>query len=260
MISKRFQFTGSLGYKLSALLDLPENSETAAYAIFAHCFTCNKNYKILNNVNQALTENNIAVLRFDFTGIGASQGRFADTNLSSNIGDITAAAEFLDLNYEAPKLLIGHSFGGAAVIHAALQIQSCMAVVTIATPSNLASIRNLLLSKKHELERNGEAVCIISGRQFRIKKQFLHDLENLNLEQAIKSLNKPMLICHSPLDEIVSIENAYQIFELANHPKSFISLDKADHLLSNEQDGRYLGQLIADWASKYLDFRFFHLP
>jgi len=256
MISKRLEFTGSLGYKLSALLDFPENSETAAYAIFAHCFTCNKNYKILNNVDQALTENNIAVLRFDFTGIGASQGSFADTNFNSNIGDIIAAAGFLDLNYEAPKLLIGHSFGGAAVIHAALQIQSCMAVVTIATPSNLASIRNLLLSKKHGLQRNGEAVFTISDRQFRIKKQFLDDLENLSLEQAIKSLNKPILICHSPLDEIVSIENAYQIFEMANHPKSLISLDKADHLLSDERDGKYVGQLIAAWADRYIDFRF----
>lgn len=255
MKSKRLEFTGSLGYKLSGLLDLPDNAEPMAFAIFAHCFTCNKNYKILIYVNQALTENKIAVLRFDFTGLGASQGSFSDTNFSSNIGDIIAAAEFLDLNYEAPKLLIGHSFGGAAVIQAAAKISSCKAVVTIATPSNLDSIRSLLMSKKIDLERNGEAVFTISGRQFRIKQQFLHDLETTSLWEAIKNLNKPILICHSPLDEIVNFENAYQIFEMAKHPKSLISLDKADHLLSDQRDRKYVGQLIAAWADRYFDLR-----
>jgi len=254
MQSKRLEFTGSLGYKLSGLLDLPDDAEPIAFAIFAHCFTGNKNYKILNYVNQALTENKIAVLRFDFTGLGASQGSFSDTNFSSNIGDIKAAAEFLDLNYEAPKLLIGHSFGGAAMIHAAAKISSCKALVTIATPSNLESIHSLLMSKQIDLERNGEAIFTISGRQFRIKQQFLDDLETASLWEAINNLNKPILICHSPLDRIVNFENAYQIFAMAKHPKSLISLDKADHLLSNEGDGKYVGQLIASWAGKYIDF------
>jgi alpha/beta superfamily hydrolase len=252
MKSKRLEFTGSLGYKLSGLLDFPDEADPMAFAIFAHCFTCNKNYRILSYVNQALTENEIAVLRFDFTGLGASQGSFADTNFYSNIGDIIAAAEFLDLNYEAPKLLIGHSFGGVAVIHAAARIPSCKAVVTIATPSNLESIRSLLMSKRIDLERNGEAVFTISGRQFNIKKQFLDDLKTMNVWETIKNLNKPILICHSPLDEIVNFENAYQIFAMANHPKSLISLDKADHLLSDEKDGKYLGQLIATWAGKFI--------
>ncbi len=252
MISKRFQFTGSLNFKLSALLDLPENKDPKVYAIFAHCFTCNKNYKILNHVDQALTEHKIAVLRFDFTGIGASQGSFADTNFSSNIGDIIAAAEFLDLNYEAPKILLGHSFGGAAVIHAGARIQSCAAVVTIAAPSNLSSIRSILISKKNELEQNGEAVFNISGRQFKIKKQFLDDLEKTSLEEAIRNLNKPILICHSPSDEVVGIESAYQLFEMAKHPKSFVSLNKADHLLSDEKDGKYVGDLIAAWSRQYI--------
>ncbi len=252
MKSKRLQFTGSLNFKLSALLDLPDNIEPVAYAIFAHCFTCNKNYKILNNVNQALTENRIAVLRFDFTGLGASQGSFADTNFSSNIRDIVAASEFLDLNYETPKILIGHSFGGAAVIHAAVRIQSCAAVVTIAATSDLSSIRSLLMSKKAELEQNGEVVFNISGRQFPIKKQFLDDLEKINIREAIKNLNKPILICHSPHDELVEIENAYQLFEMASHPKSLVSLDKADHLLSDEKDGKYVGHLIATWSRKYI--------
>ncbi len=253
MKSKRLEFTGSLSYKLSALFDLPEKEEPLAYAIFAHCFTCNKNYKILNNVNQVLTDNQIAVLRFDFTGLGASQGSFGDTSFSSNIGDIIAGAEFLDLNYEAPKLLIGHSFGGVAVIHAALRIQSCKAVVTIAAPSNLNAIHHLLLSKKDELEKSGEAIFMISGRQFRIKKQFLDDLEQNNMNQAIANLNKPLLIFHSLVDTTVTIENAYQIFSLANGPKSLITLDKADHLLSAERDGKYVGKLIALWSSRYID-------
>jgi alpha/beta superfamily hydrolase len=252
MKSKRLQFTGSLNFKLSALLDLPDNIEPAAYAIFAHCFTCNKNYKILNNVNHALTENSIAVLRFDFTGLGASQGSFADTDLSSNIGDIVAAFEFLDLNYEAPKILIGHSFGSAAVIHAAAQIQSCAAVVTIAATSDLSSIRSILMSKRVDLEQNGMATFNISGRQFPLKKQFLDDLEKINIREATKNLNKPILIFHSPRDELVGIENAYQLFEMANHPKSLVSLDKANHLLSDEKDGTYVGNLIAAWSSKYV--------
>ncbi len=252
MKSKRLHFTGSLNFKLSALLDLPDNEEPMAYAIFAHCFTCNKNYKILNHINQALTENRIGVLRFDFTGLGASQGSFADTNFSSNVGDVIVAAEFLNLNYEAPKILIGHSFGGAVVIYACARIQSCAAVVTIAAPSNLSSIRSLLLSKQVELEQNGEAVFNISGRQIRIKKQFLDDLDKVNITAAIKNLNKPILICHSPRDELVGIENAHQLFEMANHPKNLISLDKADHLLANKKDGNYVGHLIAAWSSQYI--------
>lgn len=252
MKSKRLEFTGSLGYKLSALLDLPDDADPIAFAMFAHCFTCNKNYKILNYVNQALTVNNIAVLRFDFTGLGASQGSFSDTNFSSNIGDIISGAEFLELNYEAPKLLIGHSFGGAAVIHAAREIKSCQAVVTIAAPSNLNSIRSILTNKQDELQRNGEAVFTILGRQFRLKKQFLDDLEHANIEKAIKNLTQPILICHSTGDEIVAFENALQLFEMANHPKSLVSLDKADHLVSDKNDGNYLGQLIASWVSKYI--------
>jgi alpha/beta superfamily hydrolase len=252
MKSKRLEFTGSLNFKLSALLDLPDNIDPEAYAIFAHCFTCNKNYKILNNIDEALTENKIAVLRFDFTGLGASQGSFADTNLSTNIGDILATAEFLDLNYEAPKLLIGHSFGSAAIIHAAAQIQSCAAVVTIAATSDRSSIRSILMSKRAELEQNGVATFNISGRQFPLKKQFLDDLEKISIRDAIKKLNKPILICHSPRDELVGIENAYQLFEMANQPKSLVSLDKADHLLSDEKDGKYIGHLIAAWSSKYI--------
>ncbi|MDZ7331393.1 MAG: lysophospholipase [candidate division KSB1 bacterium] len=255
MISKRLHFTGSLGFKLSALLDLPDRGDPLVYAIFAHCFTCNKNYKILNHVNQALTDHNIGVLRFDFTGLGASQGSFADTNFSSNVGDILAAAEFLDLNYHSPQLLIGHSFGGAAVIHTAPKIYSCAAVVTIATPADVSSIRAILLSKRIELERNGFATFSISGREFLIGRQFLDDLEQIDFAQSVRNLNKPILICHSPQDELVDIQEAYRLLNLANHPKSLLSLDRADHLVSNEKDGKYLGSVIAAWAQKYI-----HLP
>jgi putative redox protein len=252
MKSKRLEFTGSLGYKLSAILDLPDKGNASVFAIFAHCFTCNKNYKILHSINQALTQHKFGVLKFDFTGLGASQGSFGDTNFSSNIGDILAAAEFLELNYEAPELLIGHSLGGAAAIHAAERLSSCKAVVTIATPASLASIRSLLMSKKDELEQNGAADIYISGREFKIKKQFLEDLENVNMERAIKNLNKPILICHSPLDELVPIEDAFQLFSFAQQNKSFIFLDRADHLLSDLKDGTYVGQLIATWSSHYI--------
>jgi putative redox protein len=252
MKSKRLQFTGSLGYKLSAVLDLPDDGEALAFAVFAHCFTCNKNYKIFHSINEVLTQHKFGVLRFDFTGLGASQGSFGETNFSSNVGDILATADFLELNYEAPELLIGHSMGGAAAIHAAERLSSCKAVVTIAMPASLDSIRSLLMSKNDELERNGEADIHISGRDFRIKKQFLYDLENIDLERATQNLNKPILICHSPQDELVPIENAFQLFSFARKNKSFIALDGADHLLSNSEDGKYLGQLIASWSQKYI--------
>ena len=252
MKSKRLEFTGSLGYKLSAILDLPDEEQPAVLAIFAHCFTCNKNYKIFNSINQVLTQHKIGVLRFDFTGLGASQGRFGETNFSSNVGDIMAAAEFLELNYEAPDILIGHSLGGAAAIHAADKLPSCKAVITIATPASLAAIRSLLANKKTELEQNGTADINISGRKFTIQKQFLDDLQSIDMEQAIRNLKKPLLICHSPRDEVVDIHSAYQLFSLARHNKSFLSLDSADHLLSDPEDGNYVGKMIVVWSSKYI--------
>jgi len=252
MKSRRLQFTGSVGYKLSGLLELPDEAEPVAFAILAHCFTCNKNYKILAHISQALTQHGIAALRFDFTGLGASQGSFADTNFSSNVGDLVAAANFLELNYGAPLLFIGHSFGGAAAIHAAAQVQSCRAVVTIATPSSLDDIRQLLLTKETELRQKGAALFQISGRQFKIKKQFLDDIEGHDLKTTLANLNKPYLIIHAVGDTIVPIDNALRLFNLANYPKNFICLDQAVHLVSDEREAKYLGQLIAVWASKYL--------
>lgn len=252
MKSKRLQFTGNLGYKLSALLDLPDEGEPRSYGIFAHCFTCNKNYKILNYINQALTANQLAILRFDFTGLGASQGQFGATNFSSNVGDILAAASFLELNFDAPQIVIGHSFGGAAAIFAATKLSSCRAVVTIATPASFDSIRSLLLSRKADLERYGEAEYIISGRSFVIQKQFLDDLERYDLKKSLAALQRPLLICHSAGDELVPFAEAEALFAAAKQPKSLISLDQADHLVSDERHGKYAGQLIAAWASHYL--------
>ncbi|MDZ7265232.1 MAG: alpha/beta hydrolase [candidate division KSB1 bacterium] len=252
MRSKRLQFTGSLGYKLSGLLDLPDEGEPKAFGIFAHCFTCNKNYKILNHIDQVLTANQLAVLRFDFTGLGASLGQFGTTNFSSNVNDILAAANFLTLNYDAPQILIGHSFGGAAAILAAMKLPACRAVVTIATPADFASIRNLLLSHKAELEQYGEAQYTISGRQFVIQKQFLDDLERYDLKKSLADLHRPLLICHSVGDELVPFAEAEALFAAARQPKSLVSLDQADHLVSDEKHGEYAGKLIVAWASLYL--------
>jgi putative redox protein len=236
---------------LGARLDLPDEGEPLAFAIFAHCFTCTKNLKAINNIDRALTDKNVAVLRFDFTGLGESEGDFADTDFSSNVEDLLAAARFLDAHYASPKILIGHSLGGAAVIQAATWIPSCVAVVTIAAPSDLGYLKRLILSKSGEIDERGEADIVLGGREFRIRKQFLDDLEQNNMRQVIAQLGRPLLIFHSPLDAVVGIDNAYQIFETAQHPKSFVSLDKADHLLMNERDSRFVGAIIATWAGRY---------
>jgi alpha-beta hydrolase superfamily lysophospholipase len=249
---KRLRFPGGQDYSLGAQLDLPDDEPPSAYALFAHCFTCTKNLKAVGNINRALTQRGIAVLRFDFTGLGESEGDFADTNFSSNVEDLIAAAGFLGLHYAPPKILIGHSLGGAAVMQAAHHIPSCVAVVTIAAPRDLGHLGRVLVSTKAEVERQGEAEVVLGGRKFKIKKQFFDDLEQNNMQQVIANLNKPLLICHSPRDGIVDIDNAHHIFTTAPHPKSFVALHQADHLLMDERDSAYVGAMIATWASKYL--------
>jgi alpha/beta superfamily hydrolase len=249
---KRLRFPGGQDYSLGAQLDLPDDEPPSAYALFAHCFTCTKNLKAVGNINRALTQRGIAVLRFDFTGLGESEGDFADTNFSSNVEDLIAAADFLGLHYAPPKILIGHSLGGAAVMQAAHHIPSCVAVVTIAAPRDLGHLGRVLVSTKAEVERQGEAEVVLGGRKFKIKKQLFDDLEQNNMQQVIANLNRALLILHSPRDQTVEIENAYQIFTMAPQPKSFVSLDQADHLLMDERDSAYVGAMIATWASKYL--------
>lgn len=249
---RNLTFLGAYGDRLSARIDLPEEGAPIAYAIFAHCFTCSKNYKAVGNISKALTRGGIGVFRFDFTGLGESEGNFAETNFTSNVEDLIAAADYLESEYAAPKMLIGHSLGGAAALQAATRIASTTAIVTIAAPSSPASLTRRLKGVQDRIEREGEAEVFIVGRPFKIKRQFLEDLRKTRMESTIDRLNKALLILHSPVDEIVGIENAAQIFAAARHPKSFVSLNGADHLLSDRKDSDYAGNLIAVWAKPYL--------
>jgi alpha/beta superfamily hydrolase len=249
---KNLEFTNKAGQTLSARIDLPANEKPLAYAIFAHCFTCSKNIKAISHISQALTRKGIAVLRFDFTGLGESEGDFAETNFTSNVDDLVIAADFLKTNYEAPKVLIGHSLGGAAVLQSAARIPSAVAVITIAAPADPAHVSRALGESSEIIERRGEADVDLAGRTFKIKKQFLDDLAAVRMQETIRNLKRALLIFHAPYDRIVGIENAAKIFQTAHHPKSFISLDKADHLLMDKKDSLYVGAIIATWALRYI--------
>jgi putative redox protein len=253
MTLKKLYFKGSGGNQLSALLDLPADGRPEAFALFAHCFTCTKNLKSINHISRALTRERVAVLRFDFTGLGESEGDFADTNFSTNIADLVAAANFLKAEYEAPKILIGHSLGGAAVLQAAGKIPSSIAVAVIGAPADPAHVMRHFKEHQETIALDGEAEIAIEGRPFRIKKQFMDDLGAVQMEKTVRNLKKALLIFHSPMDETVGIDNAARIFQYARHPKSFISLDQADHLLMNASDARYVGAMIASWVRKYLE-------
>ena len=250
---QKISFKNANGENLSARLDLPINGEPVAFALFAHCFTCSKNLRAVGNISEALNREGIAVLRFDFTGLGESEGDFADTNFSSNVADLIAAAEFLGKEFQAPKILIGHSLGGAAVVQAAGNISSAIAVAIIGAPADPTHVKHLFAGTQETIEKEGEAEVSIAGRTFKIKKQFFDDLEQTKMQESIRNLKRALLIFHSPVDNIVGVENAGKIFEAARHPKSFISLDHADHLLTDEQDSQYVGHIISAWAGKYLD-------
>ena len=249
---KKLEFTNTDGQSLSARIDLPASGQPVAYALFAHCFTCSKNIKAIGHISRALTREAIAVLRFDFTGLGESEGDFAETNFSSNVSDLVMAAKFMADKYDGPKVLVGHSLGGAAVLQAAGRIPSAKAVITIAAPADPVHVSRALGDSKEIIERRGEADVDLSGRTFKIKKQFLEDLESVRMQHSIENLNRALLIMHSPIDDIVGIENAAKIFQTARHPKSFISLDSADHLLMDRKDSLYAGSIIATWATRYI--------
>jgi putative redox protein len=253
MSSKKIVFEGTQNRKLAALLDMPVDGNPVAYALFAHCFTCTKNLKAIHHISRALAREGIAVLRFDFTGLGESEGDFADTTFSSNVDDLVTAANFLQSAFEAPTVLIGHSLGGAAVLQAAAHIPSCKAIATIGAPADPSHVTRLLQDQMADIEQKGEAEVSLEGRSFKIKKQFIDDLEQTRMEDAIRNLKKALLIFHSPVDNTVGIDNAAKIFQAARHPKSFVSLDHADHLLMNETDAIYVGNVIAAWALKYID-------
>lgn len=250
----KVQFENDEGRQLSGTLDLPKTPVTD-YALFAHCFTCTHNLKSATNISRSLTDAGIAVLRFDFTGLGSSDGEFADTNFSSNVADLLAAARFLEAEYAAPSILIGHSLGGTAVLQAAASVPSAVAVVTIGSPADPAHVAYLFGDARDELESSGQANVNIGGRPFTVKKQFLDDLEQHDLYASVGKLRKALLIMHAPLDGIVEIDNAAKLYGAAKHPKSFASLDRADHLLSNNADSLYAGRLLAAWASRYLPER-----
>lgn len=255
MPSKKIVFQNQEGENLSARLELPVNQLPHTYALFAHCFTCSKNLSAIRHISRALNMEGIAVLRFDFTGLGQSEGEFADTNFSSNIGDIIAAANYLQEHYSAPSILIGHSLGGAAVINAGRQLDVVKAVATIGAPFEPAHVSHIFGADLEKIESEGLAEVNIGGRPFKIKKQFLDDIQEKNQVDHIKNLRKALLIMHSPQDRTVEVDNAAKIYKAAMHPKSFVSLDGADHLLSRKEDSLYVGELIATWAKRYLNLK-----
>ena len=249
--TQRVDFDGSQGAKLSARLDMPA-SAIKAYAIFAHCFTCSKDLHATKRISAELSSRGIAVLRFDFTGLGNSKGDFASTNFSSNREDLIVAANYLREKFEAPSLLIGHSLGGAAVLSIAGEIPEVKAVATIGAPSEAEHVVHNFGVKIDEIQENGKATVSLGGRDFSIKKQFLDDLKANDVLKKVAILKKPLLILHSPIDETVGVENATQIFVAAKHPKSFVSLDKADHLVSNDRDADFVASVISAWATQYI--------
>jgi len=252
MPAGRFDFPNAQGQKLAALLDRPDEPFRAV-ALFAHCFTCGKSNRAARHIAEGLKLHGIAVLRFDFTGLGASEGEFANTNFSSNVEDLVAAADHLRRTLSAPALLIGHSLGGAAVLAAADRIPEARAVVTIAAPSDSAHVLGLFGEKLHEIGAKDEVEVTLAGRPFRIRRSFLEDANRQNLGARIKTLHKALLVFHSPTDDTVGIDNASEIFIAAKHPKSFISLAGADHLISKTADAGYVAGVISAWADRYLD-------
>ncbi len=249
---QKVSFTNPNNEQLAGRLELPMDQKPHNYVIFAHCFTCTKNLTAIKNVGRALTKAGFGVLRFDFTGLGESEGDFENTNFSGNVEDLVEAANFLRENFDAPTLIIGHSLGGAAALFAAEQIPSIKAVVVINSPSRPSHVMHLLRDTTAEIVKKGKAKVNLGGMDFTIKKQFLDDLENKSLPKVVNHLNKALLILHSPQDQIVNIKNAEEIYKEARHPKSFISLDGADHLLSKKEDSHYVGEVIASWVMRYV--------
>lgn len=252
MESRKISFTGSRDVQLSARIDEAGQGAVKGAVLFAHCFTCSKNLRAVANISRTLAGHGMGVFRFDFTGLGESGGEFSETNFSSNIEDLVAAARYMEENWMAPRMLVGHSLGGAAVLQAAHRISSVEAVATIGAPCNPSHVRHHLVGEMEQIEQEGQARVNLGGRTFTIKKQFLDDLEEQTMDRVIRTLDRPLLIFHSPVDNTVGIENAAHIYKLARHPKSFISLDDANHLLTNVEDANYVGSVTAAWVDRYL--------
>jgi uncharacterized OsmC-like protein/fermentation-respiration switch protein FrsA (DUF1100 family) len=251
MPTERFLFEGEGGHQLAAALDLPDR-EPIAYALFAHCFTCGKDVLAARRIALALAEKGIAVLRFDFTGLGSSEGDFANSTFTSNVADLVHAADHLRATRKAPALLIGHSLGGAAILAAAEKIPEAHAVITIAAPSDPDHVTGMFKDRIEEIRQNGRAEVSLAGRPFPITREFLDDIAEHELMRHVTGLHKALLVMHAPTDDTVGIDNATRIFVAAKHPKSFVSLADADHLLSDKRDTAYAAEVIAAWASRYI--------
>ena len=253
MKTEKFMFPGALGHELAGRLDMPEEGEILDFVVFAHGFTIGKNFKPLQTIAKALVDEGYGMLRFDFTGLGGSGGDFSDTNFSTNVQEIEAAAKYLSDNYEAPGLLVGHSFGGTAALKAARNLPSVKGVATIGSPCSTSHIVHNFADKLEEIIERGEAEVMLAGRPFTIKDQFLDDIKKHDIAEGLGDLEKALLIFHSPQDRVVNIDNAGHIFRYARHPKSFVSLDGADHLLlKQDKDADYVGRVLAAWAGRYV--------
>lgn len=252
MITKEFRFLNKRGISLAGKLDTHDDGNITAYAIYAHCFTCSMELKAITNINTALTNHGIAVFRFDMTGIGESEGIFPDSNFTTQIEDALAAAKYLEENYESPKLLIGHSLGGSAILFASPNIPSVKAIVTIASPEEPAFLSIKLKRTKSRCIKSGISETVIGGVKFNFKPQFFADIESYDLSELQKSIKIPYLVMHSTVDTYSDIANAEGLFKRANQPKSFISLDDIDHLMLRKEDGVYVGEIIASWSKKYI--------
>jgi len=252
MSTRTVRFPGATGDMLAARLELPANGRPRATALFAHCFTCSKDLRAAVAVTRELAAAGYAVLRFDFTGLGESEGDFADTDFSSNVDDLVAAARWLESEHEAPRLLVGHSLGGAAVLCAAFSLPSVEAVVTIGAPADPAHVLKHVSEKESEIRDKGEATVTLAGRPFTIRESFLRDLSEASFDDRLRELDAALLVMHSPVDATVGIENARRIYDAAKHPKSFVTLDTADHLLSDREDARYAARVLGVWSARYV--------
>lgn len=247
----KFEVINKKGSKLNAHLELPANQKPHSYAIFAHCFTCNSAFNATRNISRTLTNYGFGVVRFDFMGLGRSEGEFADSHFSANVDDLISVSDYLAEHYKAPSLLVGHSLGGAAVIVAASRLESVKAIATIGAPATVSHAKHLF-SKQIDLNSKEPVEVTISGRPFKIDADFVKDFDKTDLLGILESLRKPLLIMHAPHDKTVGIDNAQELYIHAFHPKNFISLDGADHLLSNDKDSQYAGNMIGTWAQRYL--------
>ncbi|WP_298754566.1 bifunctional alpha/beta hydrolase/OsmC family protein [uncultured Psychroserpens sp.] len=253
MSNERLKIENNKGHKLQAYLELPANQKPSYFAIFAHCFTCSSTLSAVKNISRSLTNHGFGVVRFDFTGLGRSEGEFADSHFSANVDDLIAVNDYLTENYEAPALLVGHSLGGAAVLVAASKLNNIKAVATIGAPATVNHVKHLFSHGIEDIKQKGKVEVNIGGRPFKIDEGFVSDFDKTDLPAIVKSLRKPLLILHSPIDTIVGIKNAEQLYHNAHHPKSFVTLDDADHLLSNTRDSLYAGDIIGSWVQRYFE-------